>query len=488
MIKRALAAAALVVAAAGAAYFAYRYLRARQPERDSLPGGYVPRPLPTTGLSPAPVAMPAEVGIEAVEPQDVTERDIADQEATTVAEPEPESTTLEPVDDEAEPELPSAAELEAEESLAESVEHQSVAEPSVDEEIELPGETGGDDSSPDMDESDLAEALLEEPAPPAESAPLEERAEDDLWSPSSGGTQQVDPVLAHFEALAASEDIRDESTGSAAIEEEPEAPDNDAETRLPNRHIGTSRSGGGGSGSAGTPTPIAEPVETQPESPPQPSDTRPAPETRDEAPLEDTAAADALLDEGNAYFNVGQFALAIQRYDRAIQLAPRLVAAFYNRANARTRIGDYDGAQSDYDTALGLNPTDADALNNRGMLHLYRGNHDAALQDFNLALGIDSRDGTVIVNRGLAYLHKGDSRGALSDFHEAIRLNSRDAAAHYGAAQSLASLGDTNAALMSLRNALRIEPNYAREAAAEPRFASLQSNDEFTRLLRNPNG
>lgn len=486
MIKRALAAAALALAAAGAAYFAYRYLRGRQPERDSLPGGYVPRPLPTTGLSPAPVAVPAEVGIEAVEPQEVTGQDVPGQESSTA---EPESIALESADDD-EPELPSAAELEAEESLAEAVEDQAVAEPldepHIDEEIELPGETGGDDSSPDMDEADLAEALLEEPIAAAESAPLEERAEADLWSPSSGGTQ-VDPVLAHFEALAASEDIRDESTGPATVEEEPgvpaESPVADAPAEAEDAPLAEAPA------EAEDVTPSTEPAEPQPESPPQPSDTRPAAsEARGEAPLEDTAAADALLDEGNAYFNVGQFALAIQRYDRAIQLAPRLVAAFYNRANARTRIGDYDGAQSDYDTALGLNPTDADALNNRGMLHLYRGNHDAALQDFNLALGIDSRDGTVIVNRGLAYLHRGDSRGALSDFHEAIRLNSRDAAAHYGAAQSLASLGDTNAALMSLRNALRIEPSYAREAAAEPRFASLQSNDEFTRILRNPNG
>jgi tetratricopeptide (TPR) repeat protein len=480
MMKRGLAVVALIGAVAGAAYLAYRYLRARQPGRESLSGAYVPQPLPSTGLSPAPVAMPAEVGIEAAEPAGSTGINIPRPSESFGEETSPKFA--EPVDTEAdeEPDLPSAAELEAEESLAEAEEAataEQIAAPVED--LELPGETGAAES-PDLDEADLAEALLEEQAAATEVPPIEDKPAVDLWSPSSGATQQVDPVLAHFEALAASEDIAVES--QPELSQPAERPlESTAEDAAPALEPATEEEDEGEAPDAASP---ADPTPMPQAEPASPSvDATP----RQDTVLEDTAAADALLDEGNAYFNVGKFALAIQRYDRAIQLAPRLVAAYYNRANARTRIGDYEGAQSDYDTALGLNPTDADALNNRGMLHLYRGNHDAALQDFNLALGIDSRDGTVIVNRGLAYLHKGDPRAALSDFHEAIRLDSRDAAAHYGAAQSLATIGDTNAALMSLRNALRIEPNYAREAAAEPRFVSLQSNEEFTRILRNPN-
>ena len=194
--------------------------------------------------------------------------------------------------------------------------------------------------------------------------------------------------------------------------------------------------------------------------------------------------AESYLDEGNVYFNVGQYGLAIERYTQAIELDRELTAAFYNRANARTRSGDFEGALSDYDRALELQPNDADALNNRGMLHLYRANYAAALRDFNGALAADATDTTVMVNRGLAHLHSGDAAGALVDFQEAIRLDSRDAAAHYGAAQAAAAIGNKAESLRFIQRTLELDPAYAREAAADPRLESLQGDEEFLRLLR----
>ncbi len=194
--------------------------------------------------------------------------------------------------------------------------------------------------------------------------------------------------------------------------------------------------------------------------------------------------AESYLDEGNVYFNVGQYGLAIERYTQAVELDSNLTAAFYNRANARTRSGDFDGALADYDRALELQPNDADALNNRGMLHLYRANYTAALRDFNGALDADPSDTTVMVNRGLAHLHGGDAPGALVDFQEAIRMDSSDAAAHYGAAQAAAALGNRAEALRFIQRTLELDGGYAREAAADPRLEALQGDDEFLRMLR----
>src|SRR4029079_13955943 len=66
--------------------------------------------------------------------------------------------------------------------------------------------------------------------------------------------------------------------------------------------------------------------------------------------------AESYLDEGNVYFNVGQYGLAVERYTQAIELDPELVAAYYNRANARTRAGEFEAALGDYDMALRLQP------------------------------------------------------------------------------------------------------------------------------------
>lgn len=194
--------------------------------------------------------------------------------------------------------------------------------------------------------------------------------------------------------------------------------------------------------------------------------------------------AESFLDEGNVYFNVGQYGLAVERYTQAIEMDRQLTAAFYNRANAHTRAGDFENALADYDRALELQPRDADALNNRGMLHLYRSNFPAALADFNGALEADPTDTTVMVNRGLAHLHGGDSAAALVDFREAAAKDSSDAAAQYGAAQASASLGNRDEALRHVTRALELDPGYAREAAADPRLALLQGDEEFLKLLR----
>ncbi len=198
-----------------------------------------------------------------------------------------------------------------------------------------------------------------------------------------------------------------------------------------------------------------------------------------------TRNAESYLDEGNVYFNVGQYALAVERYSRAIELDSELIAAYYNRANARTRAGEFEAALSDYDHALDLQPNDADALNNRGMLHLYRTNYAAALRDFNAALAADPTDTTVMVNRGLAHLHGGEPDKALADFREAAALDEGDAAAHYGVAQASAALGNRQDALFAVERTLRIDSGYAREAAGDPRLALLQGDEAFLRLLRD---
>lgn len=196
-------------------------------------------------------------------------------------------------------------------------------------------------------------------------------------------------------------------------------------------------------------------------------------------------SAGSYLEEGNVYFNVGQYALAIDRYSRALEVDGSLAAAYYNRANARTRSGEYEAALADYGRALALQPNDADALNNRGMLHVYRGDYAAAVADFDAALAIAPGDTTVLVNRGLARLHAGQAVEALADFATATGRDPRDAAAHYGTGQASAVLGDNDAALAALRRAIEIDPEYAREAAADPKLTSLDGNPEFLKLLRD---
>lgn len=288
-----------------------------------------------------------------------------------------------------------------------------------------------------------------------------DEADDDLALPPTLGPGDVSPVIPP----------RDETPAQAVVGEQPVA----TVTR------------------AMPPAVAASPAlpEAQPAEEPDPGELSLAPSPSAQQPGEpapglraEDRPAESFLDEGNVYFNVGQYSLAIERYSRAIELAPTLVAAYYNRANAYTRAGRYDDAVSDYDHALELDPKDGDAYNNRGMLHLYREEYSRAILDFDAALAASPGDATVAANRGLAKLHNDQAAAALADFKHAMSLDATDGAAVYGAAQASAALGNRDSALDYIGRAIGLDPRYAREAASDPRLQLLQGDDAFLKLLR----
>ncbi|MBN1694163.1 tetratricopeptide repeat protein [candidate division WOR-3 bacterium] len=54
---------------------------------------------------------------------------------------------------------------------------------------------------------------------------------------------------------------------------------------------------------------------------------------------------------------------AIRDFDKAIQLNPEYVDAYYYRGNAYRSKGDYAKAIQDYDKAIELNPESAEVVN-----------------------------------------------------------------------------------------------------------------------------
>jgi tetratricopeptide (TPR) repeat protein len=58
---------------------------------------------------------------------------------------------------------------------------------------------------------------------------------------------------------------------------------------------------------------------------------------------------------GNAYFKLGQFQRAIQDYDAALKIEPRLWRALYQRGMAKSKIGDAKG-HADITAAKAMNP------------------------------------------------------------------------------------------------------------------------------------
>ena len=82
--------------------------------------------------------------------------------------------------------------------------------------------------------------------------------------------------------------------------------------------------------------------------------------------LNDDAAALDLL--GTFYSVSGDQRLALEAYDRALQLAPRNVPITFNRATVRRFLGQLAAAEDDYDHVIAGRPNDYEAYKNRSDL------------------------------------------------------------------------------------------------------------------------
>jgi tetratricopeptide (TPR) repeat protein len=124
---------------------------------------------------------------------------------------------------------------------------------------------------------------------------------------------------------------------------------------------------------------------------------------------------------GSAYFDKGEYDIAIADFNDALRSGPPNGSIFHNRGNAYRGKGDYTKAIADYDSANRLSPN-AYSLLNRGLSKQALGDLDAALADINDAIRLDPSLPSGLIDRAVVWRAKGDLDRAIADGTEAIRL------------------------------------------------------------------
>lgn len=110
------------------------------------------------------------------------------------------------------------------------------------------------------------------------------------------------------------------------------------------------------------------------------------------------------------------FVITIQ----ALELNPKLVSAYNNRANYYAATGKLEAALEDYDRALDLNPGHVRAWINRGITFRDLGQYEEAIEDFEAALLFGDLEGHIIAERGRTYHLWGDWNCAIADYRRAL--------------------------------------------------------------------
>ncbi|HJT55511.1 MAG TPA: serine/threonine-protein kinase [Ktedonobacteraceae bacterium] len=167
------------------------------------------------------------------------------------------------------------------------------------------------------------------------------------------------------------------------------------------------------------------------------------------------------FDEGDTYYDEGQYMNAIAAYSHVLELDPQDTNAYNNRGLAYHQLKEYRQAITDYNRALELDPTDSTIYNNRGFTYSYLKAYKLAIADYDQALRSDPKNAYAYNNRGTAYSDLKEYERAIEDYDQALEIDPKYTDAYTSRGTAYFELGEYQRALTNYNNAIALNPNYA---------------------------
>lgn len=120
-------------------------------------------------------------------------------------------------------------------------------------------------------------------------------------------------------------------------------------------------------------------------------------------------------------------AIALQYFNRAVKLDPKLTEGYAQIAEGLFELKRYKEAIPAYDKVISLDPARYGAYNDRGLAKTYIGDYYGAIADFSHSIELQRVDnnsylGDAYENRADAYMKVGDFKAAIEDYSRAIGM------------------------------------------------------------------
>lgn len=170
--------------------------------------------------------------------------------------------------------------------------------------------------------------------------------------------------------------------------------------------------------------------------------------------------AGILNDRGVVYGRLSQPKLAIDDFNRALQLFPESAQIYNNRGNTLLALGHVKEAVKDFDRAILLAPGYAAAYNNRAGALVRLGQTADAIRDFTRSIEL-SPAAAPLGGRGRALMSEGRPHAALRDFNRALAADGRFAPGYRARAEAKLAIERYDEAVEDLSRAVAFEPGSA---------------------------
>ncbi|MCA2768538.1 MAG: tetratricopeptide repeat protein [Microcystis sp. M152S2] len=160
------------------------------------------------------------------------------------------------------------------------------------------------------------------------------------------------------------------------------------------------------------------------------------------------------------YSSQQKYDLALDDHNKAIELNPNY-GLYYRGRGVLYRLQEkYELALADFNKAIDINPNDAKAYENRGGLYSYQQKYDLALSDFNKAIDLNRNFAKAYENRGNLYRRQQKYELALADYNKAIDINPNDAGAYASRGNLYSDLQKYELALADYNKAIELNSGY----------------------------
>jgi tetratricopeptide (TPR) repeat protein len=162
---------------------------------------------------------------------------------------------------------------------------------------------------------------------------------------------------------------------------------------------------------------------------------------------------------GRTRQKLGDFAGALADFNLTIERKPQ-AAVYDDRAEAHRCLGDRTAALADDDRAIELNPRFINAYFRRGLIYTELGDLELALKNYNLAIDLDPHHVNTLIQRSWTYFRQHDYPRTKRDCQTVKALDKTSFWSNYllGVVDSLSGL--QHSAIKNFSTAIELAPNY----------------------------
>jgi protein O-mannosyl-transferase len=174
-----------------------------------------------------------------------------------------------------------------------------------------------------------------------------------------------------------------------------------------------------------------------------------------------TGKARVHMNLANAYIKHGSPQLALEHYNKAIELEPSLYKAHYNKCALLTNLGKFREALPSCDRALIIKPFFPEAYYTRAVIYKELNQIDKALDDYRWAFIHDPKLVDAYLSRGSLYLKQRRYDQAIENLNQVLELRPNDAQAYQMRCVAYRLIREYDLAFQDCNRAISINSNLA---------------------------